>query len=60
MPTFRQEQYLWLSLCLLVLGVFVLGICDPSLRPQVLDFAKIALGGILGLLTARAVPPKIG
>jgi hypothetical protein len=60
MPQIRQEQYLWLSLCLLVLGVFVLGICDASLRPQVLDFAKIALGGILGLLTARAVPPKVG
>jgi hypothetical protein len=60
MPQVRQEQYLWLSLLLLVLGVFVLGICDQSLRPQVLDFAKIALGGILGLLTARAVPPKVG
>jgi hypothetical protein len=60
MPQVRQEQYLWLSLCLLVLGVFVLGSLDPALRPQVLDFAKIALGGILGLLTARAVPPKVG
>ena len=55
----RQEQYLWVSLCLLVVGVFALGFYDPALRPQVLDFAKIALGGVLGLLTARAVPPKV-
>jgi hypothetical protein len=56
----RQEQYLWLSLCLLVAGVFSLGFYDPALRPQVLDFAKIALGGILALLTAKSVPPKVG
>jgi hypothetical protein len=60
MPNPRQEQYLWLSLCLLVFGVSALGICDPAMRPQVMDFFKIALGGILGLLTARAVPPKVG
>jgi hypothetical protein len=49
-----QEQYLWLSLCLLVVGVFSLGFYDPELRPEVLDFAKVALGGVLGLLTAKA------
>jgi hypothetical protein len=48
-----QEKYLWVSLLSLVVGVFVLGFYDPILRPQVLDFAKVALGGILGLLTAR-------
>jgi hypothetical protein len=48
-----QERYLWLSLCLLVVGVFSLGFYDPTLRPQVLDFAKVALGGVLGLLTAK-------
>ena len=60
MPVIRQEQYLWLFLSLLLVGVFALGFFDPALRPQVLDFAKIALGGILALLTARAVPPKVG
>jgi hypothetical protein len=60
MPIIRQEQYLWLFLSLLLVGVFALGFSDPALRPQVLDFAKIALGGILALLTARAVPPKVG
>lgn len=60
MPTIRQEQYLWIFLGSLLLGVFSLGFCDASLRPQVLDFCKIALGGILALLTARAVPPKVG
>jgi hypothetical protein len=49
-----QEKYLWLSLCLLVVGVFSLGFYDPTLRPEVLDFAKVALGGVLGLLTAKA------
>jgi len=60
MPQIRQEQYLWLFLSLLLVGVFALGFFDASLRPQVLDFAKIALGGILALLTAKAVPPKVG
>jgi hypothetical protein len=60
MPQIRQEQYLWIFLGSLLLGVFALGFYDPALRPQVLDFAKIALGGILALLTAKAVPPKIG
>jgi hypothetical protein len=49
-----QEQYLWLSLCLLAVGVFALGFYDPSLRHEVFDFAKVALGGVLGLLTAKA------
>jgi hypothetical protein len=49
-----QEKYLWLSLCLLVVGVFSLGFYDPDLLPEVLDFAKVALGGVLGLLTAKA------
>jgi hypothetical protein len=60
MPIIRQEQYLWIFLSLLLFGVFALGFSDAALRPQVLDFAKIALGGILALLTARAVPPKVG
>lgn len=60
MPVIRQEQYLWIFLGALLFGVFGLGFYDAQLRPQVLDFAKIALGGILALLTARAVPPKIG
>ena len=49
-----QEKYLWVSLLSLVVGVFALGFYDPILRPQVLDFAKVALGGVLGLLTAKA------
>jgi hypothetical protein len=60
MPNIRQEQYLWIFLGLLLFGVFGLGVVDEKLRPQVLDFAKIALGGVLALLTARAVPPKVG
>jgi hypothetical protein len=55
----RQEQYLWLFLSLLLVGVFSLGILDRSQIPAVLDFAKICLGGVLGLLTARSVPPKV-
>jgi hypothetical protein len=53
-----QEKYLWSALCLLVVGVFALGFSDPTLKPQVLDFAKFALGGVLGLLTAKANLPK--
>jgi hypothetical protein len=49
-----QDRYLWFLLCSVVAGVFSLGFYDPTLRPEVLDFAKVALGGILGLLTARA------
>jgi hypothetical protein len=60
MPQVRQEQYLWLFLSLLLVGVFALGFFDAALRPQVLDFAKIALGGILALLTAKSVPPRVG
>ena len=55
-----QEKYLWLSLCLLVFGVFALGFLDPELHPQVLDFAKVALGGVLGLLTAKASGSRPG
>ena len=47
------DRYLWFSLLLLVVCVFSLGFYDPSLRPQVMDFAKVALGGILALLTAN-------
>jgi uncharacterized membrane protein YjgN (DUF898 family) len=54
-----QEKYLWLSLSLLVIGVFSLGYSDPALRPQVLDFAKVALGGVLGLLTAKTNSTRI-
>jgi hypothetical protein len=54
-----QDRYLWLSLSLLVIGVFALGFYDPELRPQVLDFAKVALGGVLGLLTAKVNSTRI-
>ncbi len=49
-----QDKYLWSLLFSVVAGVFLLGYFDPTLRPEVLDFAKVALGGILGLLTAKA------
>ena len=45
------DKYLCFFLFWLVVSVFLLGILDPSLRPQVLDFAKVALGGVLALLT---------
>lgn len=50
----QDEKYLWFYLLSLLWGVFLLAIYDPSLRPEVLDFAKVALGGILTLLTAKA------
>jgi hypothetical protein len=59
MQILKQEQYLWLFLCLLLVGVFSLGFLYPSQVPAVLDFAKICLGGVLGLLTARNTPPTL-
>jgi hypothetical protein len=47
-----MERFLWLLLSSLVVGVFALGFYDPTLRPQVLDFAKIALGAVLTAMTS--------
>jgi hypothetical protein len=51
---FNKDFNQWLLLYLLVACVFGLGFYDPQLRPQVLDFGKVALGGVLGLITATA------
>jgi hypothetical protein len=47
----NMEKFLWVLLSSLVVGVFALGFYDPTLRPQVLDFAKIALGAVLTAMT---------
>lgn len=47
------NKNLWFLLYLLVASVLALGFYDQTLRPQVLDFAKVALGGVLGLLTVQ-------
>jgi hypothetical protein len=54
------EKFLCSLLFSVVLGVFVLAAYDPSIRPQVLDFAKIALGAILTAMPAMmvAIKPK--
>jgi hypothetical protein len=49
-----MEVFLWVLLSSLVCGVFLLGFYDPTLRPQVLDFAKIALGAVLTAMTTTA------
>jgi hypothetical protein len=49
-----QDILLWILLLSVVFGVFWLGYLDPALRPQVLDFGKVALGGLLGLITAKS------
>jgi formate hydrogenlyase subunit 4 len=46
------EKFLWVLLSSVVVAVFLLGFYDPTLRPQVLDFAKVALGAILTAVTA--------
>lgn len=51
-----EDIYLWVLLYLLVVFVFALGYFDPDLRPAVLDFGKVALGGVLGLITAARKP----
>ena len=52
MSFLNTEKFLWVVLSSVVLGVFVLGFSDPTLRPQVLDFAKVALGAVLTAMTA--------
>jgi hypothetical protein len=54
MQQIHQDYFLWSLLLLLLAGVFALAICDPSLRVQTLDFAKVALGGLLGIITAKS------
>jgi hypothetical protein len=46
------EKVLWSILSSVVFGAFALGFYDPSVRPQVIDFAKIALGGVLTAVSA--------
>ena len=46
------EKILCYLLSLLVVFVLVLGFYDPSIRPAVIDFAKVALGGILTAISA--------
>jgi hypothetical protein len=46
------EKFLWLLLSSVVFGAFALGFYDPTVRPQVLDFAKIALGAVLTAMSA--------
>jgi hypothetical protein len=54
MSSTYSEKLLWVLLFSLVVGAFSLGFCDPTLRPQVLDFAKVALGGVLTAMTTSA------
>jgi hypothetical protein len=50
------EKFLCFLLLSVVGFVLVLGYCDPSSRPAVLDFAKVALGGLLTAITTNAIP----
>jgi hypothetical protein len=52
------EKFLCSLLFLVVFGVLVLAVCDPTVRPQALDFAKIALGAILTAMPALMVANK--
>jgi uncharacterized membrane protein YjgN (DUF898 family) len=55
----NMERFLWVLLSSVVVAVFSLGFYDPTLRPQVLDFAKVALGAILTAMSATlAARPK--
>lgn len=49
---FNADTHLWALLYLLVVSVFALGFYDQNLRPQALEFGKVALGGVLALITA--------
>ena len=46
------ERFLWMLLSSVVFGAFALGFYDPTVRPQVLDFAKVALGAVLTAMSA--------
>jgi hypothetical protein len=46
------EKLLCTLLFLLVVFVLGLGYYDPTSRPAVIDFAKVALGGILTAISA--------
>jgi hypothetical protein len=45
------EKSLCILLSSLVFFVLGLGFYDPTTRPAVIDFAKVALGGILTAIT---------
>jgi hypothetical protein len=51
---FNKDFNQWCLLYLLVVCVFGLGFYDPQLRPQAIEFGKVALGGVLALITATA------
>ncbi len=48
----QLEKFLCILLFLLVVFVLRLGYFDPASRPAVIDFAKIALGGVLTAMSA--------
>lgn len=48
------EKFLCILLSSVVVFVLGLGYYDPISRPAVLDFAKVALGGILTAISATA------
>jgi hypothetical protein len=48
----QVEKFLCFLLVSVVASVCLLGFFDPSTRPAVLDFAKVALGGILTAISA--------
>jgi hypothetical protein len=47
------EKFLCILLSLLVAFVLVLGFYDPTTRPAAIDFAKVALGGVLTAISAN-------
>ena len=48
----QLEKFLCILLFSLVVFVLGLGYYDPASRPAVIDFAKIALGGVLTAMSA--------
>jgi hypothetical protein len=48
----KLENLLCFILFLLVSFVLSLGFYDPTTRPAAIDFAKVALGGVLTAVTA--------
>jgi hypothetical protein len=48
----QLERFLCILLFSLVVFVLGLGYYDPGSRPAVIDFAKIALGGVLTAMSA--------
>jgi hypothetical protein len=49
------EKFLWVLLFSLVSFVFALAFYDPTIRPQVVTFANVALGAILTAMSANAM-----